>query len=313
MFERRRKDYTQKLYEQFMAHADDDVVGYMCQGTTILTTNENLYRHLRQMDDERTFYNNCYTYSFDDVGVRPTIGSEVSDNEKTAILFLNEEDDESFSPRYKDDATLLIFNEAASLERITEFIPIVIKYHTDANKADNSQDNKIPFILVKASINNRKVSLPNNGLFLNKSGVNAFSNGVTNKIISIIDPSKLPKPPILMFNIDRTIPMPDIDSDWRYEHVYYFPDTDEIKFIERHRGEQKKLLPKTIDLTKKFKGLGMPKKMHTSSAQWDYYSIVEQAVTILKNELDAILSSNSTNDCSENRQQSKEKKITRGI
>lgn len=39
--------------------------------------------------------------------------------------------------------------------------------------------------------------------------------------------------PLLLFLIDETLAMPEDKSDWQYEHVYYCPDIDEVKYI-RH-------------------------------------------------------------------------------
>ena len=44
--------------------------------------------------------------------------------------------------------------------------------------------------------------------------------------------------PILLFQIDESLPMPDDRSDYRYEYVYYCPDTDEKKYIVRHSNEE---------------------------------------------------------------------------
>lgn len=37
--------------------------------------------------------------------------------------------------------------------------------------------------------------------------------------------------PILLFQIDESLAMPDDRSDYRYEYVYYCPDTDEKNIL----------------------------------------------------------------------------------
>ena len=37
---------------------------------------------------------------------------------------------------------------------------------------------------------------------------------------------KTSKIPILLFQIDEHLPMPEDTSDYRYEYVYYYPDID---------------------------------------------------------------------------------------
>ena len=70
--------------------------------------------------------------------------------------------------------------------------------------------------------------------------------------------------PILLFQIDESLPMPDDRSDYRYEYVYYCPDTDEKKYIVRHSNEA--FLSNTIDLRDCFLEFGIPRKSYSASA-----------------------------------------------
>ena len=56
--------------------------------------------------------------------------------------------------------------------------------------------------------------------------------------------------PLLLFLIDETLAMPEDKSDWQYEHVYYCPDIDEVKYIINH--SEKEQLPNTVDLRDNF-------------------------------------------------------------
>ena len=83
--------------------------------------------------------------------------------------------------------------------------------------------------------------------------------------------------------------MPEDKSDWQYEHVYYCPDIDEVKYIINH--SEKEQLPNTVDLRDNFSSLGIPTKAYTRSAL-DYTSEINMAVSMLKPQIDNLFTSN---------------------
>lgn len=102
--------------------------------------------------------------------------------------------------------------------------------------------------------------------------------------------------PILLFQIDETLPMPDDERDWCFENVYYCPDIDEIKCIVEHKRE--KLLPNAIDLRKNFEDFGIPKEKWPGGA-YEYSDSIQNAIAVLKakiNDLIASVDMNSWND-----------------
>jgi len=102
--------------------------------------------------------------------------------------------------------------------------------------------------------------------------------------------------PILLFQIDESLPMPDDRSDYRYEYVYYCPDTDEKKYIVRHSNEE--FLSNTIDLRDNFSSLPVPKKSYSTSAL-DYSTEIDMAVSLLKSQIDNLFDSKEISDWEE--------------
>ncbi len=102
--------------------------------------------------------------------------------------------------------------------------------------------------------------------------------------------------PILLFQIDESLPMPDDRSDYRYEYVYYCPDTDEKKYIVRHSNEE--FLSNTIDLRDNFSSLLVPKKSYSTSAL-DYSTEIDMAVSLLKSQIDNLFDSKEISDWEE--------------
>ena len=102
--------------------------------------------------------------------------------------------------------------------------------------------------------------------------------------------------PILLFQIDESLPMPDDSSDYRYEYVYYCPDTDEKKYIVRHSNEE--FLSNTIDLRDNFSSLLVPKKSYSTSAL-DYSTEIDMAVSLLKSQIDNLFDSKEISDWEE--------------
>ena len=94
--------------------------------------------------------------------------------------------------------------------------------------------------------------------------------------------------PLLLFLIDET--------DWQYEHVYYCPDIDEVKYIINH--SEKEQLPNTVDLRDNFSSLGIPTKAYTRSAL-DYTSEINMAVSMLKPQIDNLFTSNEIHSWSD--------------
>ena len=91
--------------------------------------------------------------------------------------------------------------------------------------------------------------------------------------------------PILLFQIDESLPMPDDRSDYRYEYVYYCPDTDKKLYIDQHSEEV--FLPNTIDLRDSFSTFNVPRKSFPATAL-DYSSEINLAISILKSQIDDI-------------------------
>lgn len=105
--------------------------------------------------------------------------------------------------------------------------------------------------------------------------------------------------PILLFQIDETMPMPDDERNWNFENVYYCPDIDEIKCIVEHKRE--KLLPNAIDLRKDFEDFGIPKKKWPGGS-YEYSDSIQNAIAILRakiNDLVISVDMNSWNDLGE--------------
>ena len=102
--------------------------------------------------------------------------------------------------------------------------------------------------------------------------------------------------PLLLFLIDETLAMPEDKSDWQYEHVYYCPDIDEVKYIINH--SEKEQLHNTVDLRDNFSSLGIPTKAYTRSAL-DYTSEINMAVSMLKPQIDNLFTSNEIHSWSD--------------
>lgn len=95
--------------------------------------------------------------------------------------------------------------------------------------------------------------------------------------------------PILLFQVDETLPMPD-DGDFEYECIYYCPDLDDITY--RITRSRKELLPNTLDLRSMFVNFGMPE--HVWPGRPDY-NIVYEAVAVLKERIEEIFKNNEIN------------------
>ena len=93
--------------------------------------------------------------------------------------------------------------------------------------------------------------------------------------------------PILLFQIDESLAMPDDRSDYRYEYVYYWHDTDEKKYIVRHSNEA--FLPNTIDLRDYFLEFGISRKSYSAL---DYSSEIDMAISLLKSQINNLFDSN---------------------
>ena len=100
--------------------------------------------------------------------------------------------------------------------------------------------------------------------------------------------------PILLFQIDESLAMPDDRSDYRYEYVYYCPDTDEKKYIVRHSNEA--FLSNTIDLRDCFLEFGIPRKSYSASAL-DYSSEIDMAISLLKSQINNLFDKKASFEC----------------
>ena len=59
--------------------------------------------------------------------------------------------------------------------------------------------------------------------------------------------------------IDETLPMPNNESDIKYEYIYYCPDIDMVKRVIEQK--ENKYLPNTIDMRGIFQNVGIPSKI----------------------------------------------------
>ena len=65
--------------------------------------------------------------------------------------------------------------------------------------------------------------------------------------------------PILIFSIDETPPRAEIEGKNRFEHVYYLPETNQIKSVFSHSMND--LLPNALDFRSFGKDSGVPEKI----------------------------------------------------
>lgn len=107
--------------------------------------------------------------------------------------------------------------------------------------------------------------------------------------------------PILLFLIDETLPMPDpdLEMDYRFEYIYYFPDLDDVVYIIRHKKNE--FLTNTIDLRSNFEKVGIPEKIFPGSVRGNsqYRVIIENIVSDLKTKIDELFRSNNINSWNE--------------
>lgn len=100
--------------------------------------------------------------------------------------------------------------------------------------------------------------------------------------------------PILLFLINKTLPMPDDIDDWEFEYIYYCPDLDKVIYSSRHRSNE--MLPNTIDLRSLFINFGMPERIWPRRAD---AKIIDEAVQVLKEQIEEIFSNYEINSWEE--------------
>ena len=100
--------------------------------------------------------------------------------------------------------------------------------------------------------------------------------------------------PILLFFIKESIEMRIGRNFDEYKYIYYCPDLDKVKYIINPLKNE--FLPNTIDLRDAFKKFGVPEEGIT----FDKYSKqIEQAISILKEQIDSLFASNEINSISD--------------
>lgn len=102
--------------------------------------------------------------------------------------------------------------------------------------------------------------------------------------------------PILIFQIDETVPMYYEEKDCFFESVYYCPDIEETKYIIEH--DREKMLPNAIDLRKAFEDFGVPKKKWTGRI-CEYSDNVQEAISVLRLKINDLIVSVDINTWNE--------------
>ena len=102
----------------------------------------------------------------------------------------------------------------------------------------------------------------------------------------------IPEVPILLFLIDETAPMPDLDSDYLYEYIYYTPDMDTITYTRSHYKDR--FLPNYIDMRKFFNEIPVPER-ENSVCSYKYSNEINYAVTKLKEIIDELFETKNIN------------------
>lgn len=161
MFLKERKDYTQKLFTKFMRRSGVQPYGYMCSGTTILTTDPKLYKKLKDQDNQKYIKDRCYTYSLEDVGVELSENSQLDSNVENGILFSAIEEIDGISGKSVcAEYTILLINGEKSFDRFAELIPTIIEHYVEENGIDIEKYNiRVPLLHVDVSRHNTSVHL----------------------------------------------------------------------------------------------------------------------------------------------------------
>ena len=100
--------------------------------------------------------------------------------------------------------------------------------------------------------------------------------------------------PILLFSIDRTLPMPDDERDYEYEYVYYYPDLDETDIKTATWYSKNSFLDNVIDMREFFKKVGIPSRIWPEGI-YQYDKQLSFAVSQLKTIIDDLFASHSIN------------------
>ena len=98
---------------------------------------------------------------------------------------------------------------------------------------------------------------------------------------------------ILMFSFDTTCPMPDDESEYTYQYIYYLADLNIFEYIST--DFLRLSLPRDaniIDFRDSFKGMGIPKSCWPENPYIKYYDLIKRAAIILKEIIDNILENN---------------------
>lgn len=179
MFIHTRTDYTQRLFDQFMANINIKPYAYICNGLTILTTEPKLLNQLKTLDNKNL--SGCCTYVFEK-HINLSKDCILENNVKNAILFVSEEKLSEINNIELGTSTCIFANSLVPTERLLRLIPTVVNYHTNKYEINSKQDKRVPYLQVKASHDNFPVHFSNNGLYLNSHQFDGLSNKLINDL-----------------------------------------------------------------------------------------------------------------------------------
>ena len=168
MFERKRKDYTQELFENFMHKSQTKPYGYMCCGATILTTDPKLYQKLKDLDESMHMKDRCYAYSLEEVGFDITKDSQIVKDIKHGLLFSSEKVIDGTSEKsIGGECTYIFALDHKAFDRFIELIPILINHHVEECGIDTEKYNiRVPAVHIDLSVNNKPTKLQFGGTYL---------------------------------------------------------------------------------------------------------------------------------------------------
>ena len=174
-----RSDYTQRLFNQFMANCDDQPFVYNCNDLIILSNDYKLLNRLQQLDSK----NNHGTLSMlVEKELRITKLSLLHKSIRYAVLFSGEECWKSNFLNYNlNTSTCILFNNEQKLSRLNHLTSAIVNHHITNNNISLSQA-RVPYLQVKVSFDNNPITLPNNGLYLNGVDFTNLANRINNCI-----------------------------------------------------------------------------------------------------------------------------------
>lgn len=167
MFSKEKQNYTQILFSHFMTKSISQPYGYMCCGTTVLTTDPRLYKILKLQDVENLYRKGYYTYDLNDVGVKLSTDSKLLPSIKNAVLFSTPQGIDGVTETIiGGEYTLILINGEKSFGRFAELIPTIVQHHIEKNGIDVEKGNvRAPILHVDVSRNNSAVDLNFKGTY----------------------------------------------------------------------------------------------------------------------------------------------------